>query len=147
MSSSCTRSATVRISSPEASVTRATEGTCAASAAREGVRCACATHGARDQRSWRGRYGGRAFSRSTTPATKPSQSERSSITYRALVDVPANERCSTRVWDAAPCREGRPWASAAPSAAACATHGAPDQQCTAWKVHGVGVHHVFSAGA
>ena len=27
-------------------------------------------------------------------------------------------------------------------AATCATHGARGQQCTAWKVHGVGVHRV-----
>ena len=28
-------------------------------------------------------------------------------------------------------------------AEACATHGARTQQCTAWKVHGVGVGHVW----
>ena len=32
--------------------------------------------------------------------------------------------------------------SATRAPGACVTHGAWTQQCTAWKVHGVGVHHV-----
>ena len=95
--------------------------TCAASAAREGVRRPAPTHGARGEQCAECEVHGVGVH----------------LGWGLSVTLTIDGACAPE--RAAPRRTA--------AAVSCATHGARTQQCTSWEAHGVGVHHVFSAGA